>query len=51
MTIEDYRESVLKAMREFEADFNHVDQFALTNALSDLYEIIRTLPVEKEIKQ
>lgn len=47
MSTEEYRETVLKAMREYEKTFDHVQQFEITDALDWLYEIIRALPTEK----
>lgn len=41
--MEEYKEKVLKAIRDFEKEFDQVDQFEITNAIADLYEIIRAI--------
>ena len=42
--MDEYRESVLKAIRDYEKQFHHVDQYEIANAIAELYEIIRAIP-------
>lgn len=41
--MEEYKEKVLKAIRDYEKQFDHVDQYEITNALAELYEIIKAI--------
>ena len=41
--MEEYREKVLKAILEFEKEFDPVDQYEITDAIGYLYEIIRAI--------
>ena len=41
--MEEYREKILKAIRDYEKEFDHVEQYEITNAIAELYEIIRAL--------
>lgn len=41
--MEEYREKVLKAIRDFEKEFDPVDQYEITDAIGYLYEIIRAI--------
>lgn len=41
--MEEYKEKVLKAIRDYEKEFDHVSQYETTNALAELYEIIRAI--------
>ena len=44
--MDEYREAVLKAIREYERQFDHVDQYEITNAIAELYEIIRAIKTD-----
>lgn len=48
MTEEEYREKVLTAIREYEKQFDQVEQYEITNALGELYEIIRAIMISEE---
>ena len=41
--MDEYRKKVLKAIRDYEKQFNCVDQYEITNAIAELYEIIRAI--------
>ena len=41
--MDEYRESILKAIREYEKHFDPVDQYEITDAIGVLYEIIRAI--------
>ena len=41
--MEEYREKVLKAIREYEKEFNPSEQYEIVDALGYLYEIIRAI--------
>jgi len=41
----EYREKVLKAIRDFEKEFSPVEQFEVTDAIGVLYEIIRAIEI------
>lgn len=43
MTVDEYREKVLKAMLDYEKQFDPVDQYEITDAIGELYEIIRSI--------
>lgn len=42
----EYRESVLKAILDYEKQFHRVDQYEITNSIAELYEIIRAIPTD-----
>lgn len=44
--MDEYREAILKAIREYERQFDHVDQYEITNAIAELYEIIRAIKTD-----
>ena len=44
--MDEYRETILKAIREYERQFDHVDQYEITNAIAELYEIIRAIKTD-----
>lgn len=46
ITAEEYRDKVLQVMRDFEKQFDPVDQYEVTNALAELYETIRALSLK-----
>ena len=41
--MKEYREKVLKAIRDFEKEFDPVDQYEITDVIGYLYEIIRAI--------
>lgn len=41
--MDEYRETILKAIREFEKQFDPVEQYEITDAIGMLYEIIRAI--------
>ena len=41
--MDEYREKVLKAIRDYEKQLDHVDQYDIANAIGELYEIIRAI--------
>lgn len=43
--MDEYREKVLKAIRDYEKQFDYVDQYEITNAIAELYEIIRVIRI------
>lgn len=42
--MDEYREKVLKALLDYEKQFDHVDQYEIVDAIGELYEIIRAIP-------
>lgn len=45
--MDEYREKVLKAILDYEKQFNPADQYEVTDAIGELYEIIRAIDSEK----
>lgn len=45
--MDEYREKVLKAILDYEKQFSPADQFEITNAIGELYEIIRAIDPER----
>lgn len=43
--MDEYREKVLKVIRDYEKQLDHVDQYEIANAIEELYEIIRAIPI------
>lgn len=41
--MEEYREKVLKAIRDYEKEFSPSEQYEIVNAIGYLYEIIRAI--------
>lgn len=41
--MDEYREKVLEAIREYEKKFDPVEQYEVTDAIGVLYEIIRAI--------
>lgn len=41
--MEEYREKVLKAMRDYDKQFDPVEQYEIRDAIEVLYEIIRAI--------
>lgn len=41
--MDEYREKVLEAIREYEKQFDPVEQYEVTDAIGVLYEIIRAI--------
>ena len=41
--MEEYKEKVLSAIREYMKQFDCVDQYEITDALAYLYEIVRAI--------
>lgn len=39
--MDEYRETILQAIREYEKQFDPVEQYEITDAIGVLYEIIR----------
>lgn len=42
--MDEYKEKVLKAIRDYEKQLDHVEQYEIVNAIGELYEIIRAIP-------
>lgn len=42
--MDEYREKVLKAIRDYEKQLDYVEQYEIVNAIGELYEIIRAIP-------
>ena len=45
MTVEEYREKVLKAILKYENQFNSVDDYKVKTEIGYLYEIIREIDI------
>lgn len=43
--MDEYRETILKAIREYEKQFDPVEQHEITWAIGELFEIIRAIEV------
>jgi len=41
--MDEYRETILKAIREYEKQFDPVEQYEITDAIGVLYEIVRAI--------
>ena len=41
--MEEYKEKVLKAIRDYEKQFDRVEQYEIVDAIGELYEIIRAI--------
>ena len=46
MTAKEYREEVLKAILNYEKQFDPVDENDISNEIGCLYEIVRAIPIE-----
>ena len=44
--MDEYREAVLKAIRDYEKQFDPVNQYEITDAIGVLYEIIRAIKTD-----
>lgn len=44
--MDEYRETVLKAISEYEKQFDPVNQYEITDAIGVLYEIIRAIKTD-----
>ena len=45
MTVEEYREKVLKTILKYESQFNSVDDYKVKTEIGYLYEIIREIDI------
>lgn len=46
--MEEYKEKVLKAMRDYEKQFDPVEQYEIRDVIEVLYEIIRVIEPQKK---
>ena len=46
MTASEYKDKVLKTIRDYEKQFQFVDQYEIVDAIQWLYEEIRSIPYE-----